>query len=72
MEREVDARIAQVWIVERLESIESVGVNLRGAVSAKQSATEINTDLRNDGVAFLVFHGGQFYAGNKVLLAIGA
>ena len=47
-EGEVDAGIAQVWIVEGVEGIESFRIVFGGAVPAQEFSAEINTHFRDN------------------------
>ena len=57
---EVNARITEVWKVERIEGIESICILFRTAIATQQTAIEINTHLWNNGRSVFVMSRSQF------------
>ena len=72
VEREVDAGIAEMRVVERVEGIEAVGILFCRTVATQQLATEVDTHLRHPRPSVLSVGRCQFDAGHEVLLAVGA
>ena len=69
---DVDARLDEMGVVERLEGIELLGALLRGAVAAQQVASEADAHLGHHRTALGILRGGYLYGGDQVLLAVGA
>ena len=68
---DVDTCLCQMWIVERLESVELLGTKFSGTVAAKQMTIEIDTYLRYHGVVLGIFSSSNLYRGDEILFAIG-
>ena len=72
VEGEVDARVAEVGIVEGVEGVELLRALLRGSVASDHMAVEVDADLGYLWSAVRAVGRGQFEARHEVLLAVGA
>ena len=69
---EFNSSIAQMWIVEGVEGIESVGVLFRATVAAQKSSIEEDTHFGNNCVALIVVCGSKLNTCEQIFLSIGA
>ena len=72
VEHEVDADIAEVRMVERVEGMESLGIDLGGAIASEQLAIEEDTHFWHHRLAIGILERGNFDGGHHVLLAVCA
>ena len=67
----LDACLAQMRIVEGVESVKSVGTLLGASVATQQSAAKEDAHLRHHRMAVVVVSRSQLNTRHKVLLAVG-
>ena len=72
MEGEIDSRIAEVRVVERVKSVEPVGILLGGTVASQQMAVEVDAHLGHHRGAVWTIGRRQLYTRQDILLAVGA
>ena len=68
---EIDAHVAEMRIVERFEGVESLGIDLDGAVASDQLAVEEDAYLRHHRSAVLVLCRCYLDGSHQILLAVG-
>ena len=66
------ARVSQMRQVERIEGIEALAVDLRGAISAQQLAAEIDANFGHAGASVGVLGCSYLDARDEVLTTISA
>ena len=68
---EIDAHVAEVRIVERVEGVESLSIDLDGAVASDQLTVEENAHLRHHWPSVLVLCRCNLDGSHQILLAVG-